>query len=725
MPTKAQMEELVSHCVWKWTTQDGINGYRITGTNGKSIFLPASGLMDGSDQIYTVNGGTYFTSTLEGDRSNNVWTLYWQKDRSASYVVKCSSDDYYKFNNNERPVCRYYGRTIRPVSMPTAVSEDGNMYTVLTDSTLWKLHDTKVKLYGSLNSSMPIDGALTVGFVVGDSAKIVKETARFVLSQQITASGIFKDSLDVHDNIGYWYRAYLEVGNATYYGEARHYGYNYVDLALASGTLWANMNVGACQPSDYGDYYAWGETVTKDSYTSGNYRYGTLNIGVDFDIAGTEYDAAHKVLGGAWRMPTKDQMEELVSQCDWTWTSQDGINGYRITGTNGNSIFLPASGLMDGSDRIYTVIGGTYFTSTLAGDRSNNVWTLYWQKDRSASYVVKSSSDDYYKFNNNERPVCRYYGRAIRPVLRPNAVTEDNMMSVFTDSASWKLNDEETILYGTLGSTLPLAEGTIAGFVVGGSSNVDKTSAIRILFHSRTTTGSFQETLDGIEDNIGYWYRAFLETPSGRVFYGEARHFGWEKVDLGLTSGTKWANMNVGASIPENYGSYYAWGEVEPKQTYSSGTYSTLANGIGILDISATSHDAAYVNMGSDWCMPTEDQMQELVDECDWVWTGINGINGYRVTGSNGNSIFLPSAGLMDGSSLIYDGIGATYHSSTLASVGSSSAWTLYWQHDRNSYYLIKSGSYDYYMFGNNERPVQRYYGRTVRAVVWQTAPRP
>ena len=123
-------------------------------------------------------------------------------------------------------------------------------------------------------------------------------------------------------------------------------GHDYVDLGLS--IKWATCNVGASSPSDYGNYYAWGETTTKSTYTDENSRTYGKDIG---DIAGNaNYDAARANWGRSWRMPTNAEMEELINKCTWTWTSQGGHKGYKVTSkTNGNSIFLPAAGWRIGS----------------------------------------------------------------------------------------------------------------------------------------------------------------------------------------------------------------------------------------------------------------------------------------------------------------------------------------------------------------------------------------
>ena len=137
---------------------------------------------------------------------------------------------------------------------------------------------------------------------------------------------------------------------------------------------------------------------------------------------------------------------------------------------------------------------------------------------------------------------------------------------------------------------------------------------------------------------------------------------GHEYVDLGLPSGLKWATCNIGASIPEEFGDYYAWGEVEPKETYSVNNYKwyipnssnyytkySTSYDSGVNDgkiILEADDDAATVNWGGSWRMPTYEEWLELCENCTWLWTTQNEVNGYLVKSkTNDNSIFLPAAG--------------------------------------------------------------------------------
>ena len=188
---------------------------------------------------------------------------------------------------------------------------------------------------------------------------------------------------------------------------------DWVDLGLPSGTLWATMNVGASIPEDYGDYFAWGETEPKESYSWSTYKwcngsdhtmtkyctdsnYGTVDNKTELDL---EDDAAYMNWGSSWRMPTTEQQKELVMNCNWTWTTSNGVNGYLVTGPNGNTLFFPAVGL-----RGYTNINGTgecgyYWSSTLFPVYSNDAHDLdfvmtgvfyYVNHTREAGHAVRA-----------------------------------------------------------------------------------------------------------------------------------------------------------------------------------------------------------------------------------------------------------------------------------------------------------------------------------------------
>ena len=160
----------------------------------------------------------------------------------------------------------------------------------------------------------------------------------------------------------------------------------YVDLGLPSGTKWATCNIGASSPEEYGGSYAWGETTQKlynNGWNSYDYCDGTAEscYYIGDDIAGTEYDVAHVKWGGSWRMPTKDQWNELIQQCTGSSSTQNGVSGYLFTGPNGKTIFMRS---------------GNYWTSSFDP-------TIYY----CAYYSYVSGVSQIARFNNlSVRAVC-------------------------------------------------------------------------------------------------------------------------------------------------------------------------------------------------------------------------------------------------------------------------------------------------------------------------------
>ncbi len=172
-------------------------------------------------------------------------------------------------------------------------------------------------------------------------------------------------------------------------------GHEWVDLGLS--VKWATCNVGASSPSDYGNYYAWGETRTKSEYTENN----SVTYGKNFgSIAGnSQYDAARYNWGGTWRLPTKEEIEELVNKCTRVWTTLNGKSGYKVTGPNGNSIFLPAAGYRYGT--------------SLYGAGSNG---LCWSATPDESTTLGAYSLNFDSGNFGRSWSGRDLGGSVRPV---------------------------------------------------------------------------------------------------------------------------------------------------------------------------------------------------------------------------------------------------------------------------------------------------------------------
>ena len=171
-------------------------------------------------------------------------------------------------------------------------------------------------------------------------------------------------------------------------------GHEWVDLGLS--VKWATKNVGASSPSEYGYHFAWGETQKKDKYDwktcfdcldSTGDSWGTYKIGGKTSISPTSgHDTARENWGGTWRMPTNAEFEELCNKCTWTWTFQGGHKGCKVTGPNGNSIFLPAADWRIGSRTVSVVEDGCYWSSTLSSSGSDCARGLYFRSGSHNTY---------------------------------------------------------------------------------------------------------------------------------------------------------------------------------------------------------------------------------------------------------------------------------------------------------------------------------------------------
>ena len=337
--------------------------------------------------------------------------------------------------------------------------------------------------------------------------------------------------------------------------------YEYVDLGLS--VKWANKNVGASNVSDYGDYFAWAETVPKEEYDWSTYKYSedgaTIMTKYNYTSLGSVRDflvelesvddAASMNMGSGWRCPSLEEMNELIQQCSWTWSSNymgSGTAGYIVTskveGFTGNFIFLPAAGHYGGSHLYDTNKGGMYWTSSLAEDSFAHIMAcqLYFSEGEICTM-----------------PADRQLGMTIRGV------------------------------YG------------------------DKKEII-----DYDVSGSVQNH---------------------------------EYVDLGLS--VQWATCNIGGSNPKLGGDLIAWAETSPKETYTVANYKYALNGkYGFVSKYNEQDklirlepmdDAATVNWGNEWRTPTLDEIEELMEGCDWY--NINGCL-YGRSKVNDNVIILSKA---------------------------------------------------------------------------------
>lgn len=484
-----------------------------------------------------------------------------------------------------------------------------------------------------------------------------------------------------------------------------------VDLGLS--VKWASCNVGATKPEGYGDYFAWGETKSKNEYSWSNYkfelgideygpfskyvtdsRYGTLDNKIVLD---NEDDVARVNWGGNWRMPQDADWTELQNNCTWIWTDNfngTGIAGRIVTsnkpGYEGNFIFLPAAGYRNGTDLEDVGSCGWYWASSLYTDEPCIAWHVGF------IYNVIGADEG-----------LRYLGFSVRPV-------EGSMVPVsgIKVQASLNLFVGET---ATLQATVSPSNATYrsVSWISSDKSvaSVDYTGKVTAL-----SAGTVTITVYTADSSCSATCEVTVKNPPSLSKPNSVK-----AVDLGLPSGLKWASCNVGATNPEEYGAYFAWGETKPKSDYQWSTYkwcngdrykltkyctkSQYWDSPSPMDektVLDSDDDAASANWGDNWRMPTKAEWTELKKNCTWTRTEQNGVKGGLATGPNGNSFFLPASGEWLTVNLL--GVGSTceYWSSSLATDDEPcKAWVItFYDYD------IISMEYDIRCVGYPVRPV-------------------
>lgn len=327
-----------------------------------------------------------------------------------------------------------------------------------------------------------------------------------------------------------------------------------VDMGLS--VKWAAWNVGATKPEEYGGFYAYGEIEEKTDYVFENYKWRYddfldqldeweyyLKLGANF--SGRNYDVAHVNWGDKWRMPSRQEWQELFDNSTKEWTSVNGVKGAKFTSKiNDNSIFIPAAGNKYNGQHDHIGTNCLYWTPEEYDYFSPSGWDMECRNYRVDISPEYSNTDGY------DYPYIGFPVRAVYGDLPPEILPEMK--------------------------AIPTAE---------------------------------------------------------------------EAIDLGLPSGTKWAPYNLGANTESGTGLYLCYGELTEKyysHTYNYKYFDPLTGKCEVLnngDIQGTEYDAAHVLWGDGWVIPNEDQIRELIDKCTWT---ANGSYGYRVTGPNGKSIYLP-----------------------------------------------------------------------------------
>ena len=653
-PTYVEWQELIDNCTWTWTVQNGVNGRLVTGPSGDSIFLPAAGTRTSVNLADTGTWGNYWASSLHIDNPGYAMRV------SFSSSASCSVSRGW----------RYYGRSIRAVCDEGITAVSG--VSLNNDNLSLTVGDTET-LTATVSPSNATNTA--IAWASGDTG-----IATVDANGTVTALSEGTTIIVATAKTGGKTAVCAVTVNPAADGAN---GHAYVDLGLPSGVKWATCNLGATSPEEYGDYFAWADEETyysslspltwksgKTGYNWASYtwcngsqttmtRYNHMNTNGTVDnkteLCGYGYanDAARQIFGGKWRTPTDAEWVELIDNCTLTWTTQNGVNGRLVTGPSGNSIFLPANGTRTGVNFSDAGTHGNYWSSS-----------LHMPDSRFAMRVGFDSGS----FTHSRG--YRYYGRAIRAVCDAGIISVTGM-SLNKASITLDAGDTETL-------TATVTPSSATSKAITWSSG--NTGVATVNANGKVTAVAAGTTIIVATAQTGGKTAVCTVTVNAS---GDDGSNGHAYVDLGLPSGLKWSTCNLGATAPEGYGDYYAWGETEPYYTaghsqdspctnwrsgktgYNTDSYKWGSGGdalnsltryntlniYGNVDNKTTfgdygyADDAARQNFGGGWRTPTYAEWRELITNCTWKWTTQNGVSGTKFTGPNGNSIFLPAAG--------------------------------------------------------------------------------
>ena len=419
-----------------------------------------------------------------------------------------------------------------------------------------------------------------------------------------------------------------------------------VDLGLS--VKWSSWSLGATKVEDYGGLYGVGDpTGQKTSTTPSDYNYKE-----NTNICGTEYDLAHVKWGGEWRLPTTEELKELMEKCTWeSNVVKDGVKGSVATGPNGNTLFFPYSGCRN-------VDSNPYF------EQHSSIWSGETGYAGDVSYSYSYNDLD---INFGGIPVrldgCQcYLGQSIRPVYgkiedKPN-----------TYNLSIKVSGNGTVNYGLTTvrdntSVFSINEGSSATITLTPDEGYYVKSLVVNNEDVTSNIINYQYAINNISNNTTVEVEFEIIHTTGTIA---------DVVNLGLS--VKWASWNIGASAPEERGFHLAWGETEPKDNYDLSTYKHYDNGYikyGKIDNKyrlESEDDAATQLWGTGWRMPTYEELEELKTKCTFSDVEVNGVHVTKVVGPNGNYIYFPYSGNYTGNSLYFEGSVGSYWSSDLES---------------------------------------------------------
>lgn len=457
-----------------------------------------------------------------------------------------------------------------------------------------------------------------------------------------------------------------------------------VDLGLS--VKWAPFNL--CEVKDGEEQpllVGWGDVSGTNHST--DLKYFPVQQ-PDPYILCTKYDIATTLWGSEWRLPSDDEMRELITSCEWSkcLDESETLLGFNVKGSNGNSIFLPFTGSRRGTATAENEQEGFYWTGMRATDTSRAL----------ALSFSASESGDTKQLIESER----YMGYAIRPVFGPYLI---NIVA----SVSPASNVSKTSAYITVKFTGSADHADLLGLrIAENEAELTSVEPLTCQASQLDEEGAYTFHLTSLTEGTTYYYQSVAvlrgnTSMSSVLHFSTAAKYTAQAVDLDLPSGLLWSAYNLGAESDMQIGKYFAWADPYEVST-SQADYPRLVEG-SPMDIAGTEFDVVTQVMGNGWHMPTDYDFMELQKYCDWSYQ--QSPAGWVVSSKkNNNCIFLPYTGNRQGD-------GTMYHTNPYTE-------GFYWT-SRNSSFLEAV----YFTFGSSAKTsgrsatTNKYLGMAIRPV--------
>ena len=703
MPTNEEFEELLANCTKTWTTVSGKRGYRLTGPNGKSIFLPCAGQRDDEFGAGTNAGSIgYYLTGIGGETpipGGGTWkyAYYYRFDKSSF------TEDYTTDN------VPFVGMSIRPVLADNSSAKAIDLG--LPSGTKWASFNVGANnpeqaggyyAWGEIGQKdeYTIDSYLHTGYIEGDyyydeeSGDYLYWEGGFEMKWLGNISGTIYDVARMK-----WGRNWRMPTIEDFEELENKCETRFVNNGNVQGWNFIGPNGNSIFIPI--TWYKKGEELIKDEYD--NSCYWTANQWDDelaLNFFSDKYSGPMADNGYRWYGYTVRPVESMTGKCDVNKdgevTLADLLDIIDIILSSGVK-YRPAEpvdlGLPSGMRWASFNVGasnpweyGGYFAWGETNEKYN------YTKD---NYIFNDGSD---LFNSNMEQAIKIQG------------TNYDVASQRW-GGSWRMpsNADYQELLENCTQRWIVMNGVRGVKLIGPNGN---SIFLPLAGYKDDFEKDYHEGLEGryaSGDGFGLvYYTNFREFEIGptcltldneNIEFEEYRMFPGENgvsirpvmpapapaqaIDLGLPSGTKWASCNVGAKKTEEYGGYYAFGETEEKEEYNLENYPYYQDPEEFTEwklpdvLSGTPYDVAFMKWGAPWQMPTHEQIVELLNNCSYTWTKLNGTNGIKLTGPNGNTIFLPAAGYCWRNDFSFVGSIGYYWSSTQHPSYSTDSYTL------------------------------------------------